>query len=74
MTRFINIRRKFWFCIKNFTNDDWGRTFVPKIPTYRILDLLSVFDFKKKPVIIGLRPGEKINEELISKSDSILTL
>ena len=50
-----------------------GELFVPKIPTYRILDLLSVFDFKKEPVVIGLRPGEKINEELISKSDSILT-
>ncbi len=74
MTRFsLTLEESFGFALKTLQMMTGGELFVPKIPTYRILDLLSVFDFKKKPVIIGLRPGEKINEELISKSDSILT-
>ena len=70
----LTLEESFGFALKTLQMMTGGELFVPKIPTYRILDLLSVFDLKKKPVIIGLRPGEKINEELISKSDSIQLL
>ena len=48
--------------------------FVPKIPSYRILDLAKSICPKNKIKIIGIRPGEKLHEELITKSDSELTV
>ena len=47
--------------------------FVPKIPSYNILDLANAFKNKPKFKYIGMRPGEKLHEEMISKSDSINT-
>lgn len=50
-----------------------GELFVPKIPSYRIMDVAEAIgpDCKKKE--IGLRPGEKIHEEMITSSDSFYT-
>lgn len=50
-----------------------GELFVPKIPSYRIMDVAEAIgpDCEKK--IIGLRPGEKIHEEMITSSDSFYT-
>lgn len=50
-----------------------GEIFVPKIPSYRILDLLKAIQKKPKFKIIGIRPGEKLHEEMITKSDSLNT-
>jgi len=47
-----------------------GEIIVPKIPSYRILDLVNAINSKAKIKLIGLRPGEKIYEELISSHDS----
>ena len=44
--------------------------FVPKLPSYKILDLVKAINPKKKIKFIGIRPGEKIHEELVSSSDS----
>ena len=51
-----------------------GLIFVPKIPSYRILDLAKSVSPKAKIKFIGLRPGEKLHEEMISNSDSINTI
>jgi len=51
-----------------------GEIFVPIIPSYRILDLAKAIDSKCKIKTIGIRPGEKIHEELISTVESRYTV
>ena len=51
-----------------------GEIFVPKIPSYRILDLAEAIDPNCEKPIVGIRPGEKIHEEMITSSDSINTV
>ena len=46
---------------------------MPKLPSYRILDLAKAINPLSKIKVIGVRPGEKIYEELISKADSLNT-
>lgn len=50
-----------------------GELFVPKIPSYKLMDVAEAIgpDCEKK--VIGLRPGEKIHEEMITSSDSFYT-
>ena len=50
-----------------------GELFVPKIPSYNIMDLAKAVDSNCKTTIIGIRPGEKVHEEMISSSDSYHT-
>ena len=50
-----------------------GELFVPKMPSYRISDLANAIDPSCKQVITGIRPGEKIHEDMITKSDSKYT-
>ena len=47
---------------------------VPKLQSFKITDLAKAINSKAKFKIIGVRPGEKIHEELISNSDSQLTI
>lgn len=47
-----------------------GEIFVPKIPSYNIMDLASAVSQDSKKEIIGIRPGEKLHEEMISVSDA----
>lgn len=51
-----------------------GEIFVPKIPSYRILDLAEAIGPECETPVIGIRPGEKIHEEMITTSDSFNTL
>ncbi|MBT1712214.1 UDP-N-acetylglucosamine 4,6-dehydratase (inverting) [Fulvivirgaceae bacterium PWU5] len=51
-----------------------GEIFVPKIPSYRITELAEAIGPKCKQEIVGIRPGEKIHEEMITKSDSFFTV
>ena len=51
-----------------------GEIFVPKIPSYRIMDVAKAIDPKIKTKVIGIRPGEKLHEEMITLSDSYRTL
>ena len=51
--------------------DAWGgEIFIPKIPSYRILDIAEAIGPDCKKPIVGIRPGEKIHEEMITSSDS----
>lgn len=51
-----------------------GEIFVPKIPSYRITDVASAIGPDCEHTIIGIRPGEKIHEEMITGSDSFNTV
>lgn len=50
-----------------------GEIFIPKIPSYRITDIAKAIDPDCKIEIIGIRPGEKIHEEMITTSDAFNT-
>lgn len=50
-----------------------GELFVPKIPSYKILDVADAIGPECKKDIIGIRPGEKVHEEMITSSDSFYT-
>ena len=51
-----------------------GELFVPKIPSYRILDVAEAIGPSCQRPIVGIRPGEKIHEEMITTSDSFSTV
>ena len=51
-----------------------GETYIPKIPSIKITDLAKVMSNNKKIKVIGIRPGEKINELLCASSAAHLTL
>lgn len=51
-----------------------GEILVPKIPSYRITDLASAIAPHCRQVLVGIRPGEKIHEEMITPSDSYTTV
>lgn len=50
-----------------------GELFVPKIPSYRITTLAEAVAPDCKTQIVGIRPGEKIHEEMITETDSLTT-
>ena len=50
-----------------------GELYVPKIPSYRILDVAEALAPDCKLDIVGIRPGEKLHEEMISETDSLCT-
>ncbi len=75
MTRFnITLEEGVNFVIDCFYKMWGGEIFVPKIPSYRILDLAKAINPKAKIKIKGVRPGEKIDEEMISINDAPNTL
>jgi len=51
-----------------------GEIFVPKIPSYRILDVAEAVCPNCEKPVVGIRPGEKIHEEMITVSDSYNTV
>ena len=58
-------------CLKKMRGSE---IFVPKIPSYKLMDLVYAFSRSPKIKIIGIRPGEKIHEEMISLFDSPNTI
>lgn len=50
-----------------------GEIFIPKIPSYKITDVAQAVAPECELVIVGIRPGEKIHEEMITASDSFYT-
>jgi FlaA1/EpsC-like NDP-sugar epimerase len=74
MTRFnISLEEGVNLVIFALANAWGGEIFVPKIPSYRILDVATAIAPKTKPVIVGIRPGEKLHEEMITEMDSYQT-
>lgn len=51
-----------------------GEIYVPKIPSYRILDVAAALAPGARLDVVGIRPGEKLHEEMITVSDSLQTL
>ncbi len=50
-----------------------GELFVPKIPSYKVVDVAEAIGPECRQEVIGIRPGEKIHEEMITSSDSFYT-
>jgi UDP-N-acetylglucosamine 4,6-dehydratase/5-epimerase len=75
MTRF-NITLEDGVKLVNYAlRNMWGgEIFVPKIPSYRILDVAKAVAPDCKINLIGLRPGEKIHEEMITETDAPNTI
>jgi len=75
MTRFnITLQEGVDFVIKSLERMWGGELFVPKIPSYRILDLAKAIGPECKLKFNGIRPGEKLHEEMITVTDAINTI
>ena len=74
MTRFnITLKESVETVLWTIKNTFGGEIIIPKIPSYKILDLAKAIDAKANLKFTGLRPGEKIFEEMITKHDSFVT-
>lgn len=75
MTRFnITLNQAVEFVLFSLKIMKGGEIFVPKIPSFKIIDLAKAIDPNKRIKFIGVRPGEKIHEEMVSVGDSINTI
>lgn len=75
MTRFwITLEQGVKFVLKNFERMQGGEIFVPKIPSMNIMDLAKAIAPECKTKIIGIRPGEKLHESMISEDDARSTI
>ena len=74
MTRFnISMQEGVNMVMHALENARGGEIFIPKIPSFNILDVAKAIDKNCEIKIIGLRPGEKLHEEMITESDSLNT-
>jgi len=74
MTRFsISLKESVKMVVWSLKNCIGGETVIPKIPSYRIMDLAKAIGPSAKINFIGIRAGEKIHEELITSNDSFNT-
>jgi UDP-N-acetylglucosamine 4,6-dehydratase/5-epimerase len=75
MTRFnITLKEGVDLVLWSIKNAMGGEIFVPKLSSYKITDVASAVGPTCKQKIIGIRPGEKIHEEMITTSDSQNTI
>jgi len=75
MTRFwITLDQGVNFVIKCLENMKGGEIFVPKIPSMKVTDVARAIAPDCKIKIIGIRPGEKLHEIMITTDDSLSTL
>ena len=75
MTRFnISLDEGVSMVLSALDNSLGGELLVPKIPSYRITDVAEAIGPSCEKPIIGIRPGEKIHEEMITTSDSFSTI
>ena len=75
MTRFwITLEQGVWFVIKAIETMIGGEVFVPKIPSMTMLDLAKVLAPECDVKVIGIRPGEKLHEALVSEDEARQTL
>ncbi|MGZ5243963.1 MAG: UDP-N-acetylglucosamine 4,6-dehydratase (inverting) [Bacteroidia bacterium] len=75
MTRFnISLEEGVDLVLHAIENAWGGEIYVPKIPSYRITDVAEAIGPDCKQEIVGIRPGEKIHEEMITEADSFNTI
>ena len=75
MTRFwLSLDQGVNFVISCFKKMTGGEIFVPKIPSIKITDLAKAMSPNTKIKIIGIRPGEKIHEQMCPKESSLYTI
>ena len=75
MTRFnISLQDGVDMVLWAIENAKGGEIFVPKIPSYRITDVAQAIGPECAYPVVGIRPGEKIHEEMITDSDSFNTI
>ena len=71
MTRFwLKLDEGVKFVLKNISRSYGGELFIPKIKSVKIIDLAKSFNNKYKFKVIGIRPGEKLHESLISEEEA----
>ena len=71
MTRFwITLRQGVDFVLKVLTEMQGGEVFVPKLPSMRVSDLATALGPGLPQHVIGIRPGEKLHETLITRTES----
>ncbi|MFM6003503.1 MAG: UDP-N-acetylglucosamine 4,6-dehydratase (inverting) [Sphaerospermopsis kisseleviana] len=74
MTRFnITLEEGVKMVLWTIENGRGSEIFVPKIPSYRITDVATAIAPQAEQRVVGIRPGEKIHEEMITSSDSYNT-
>lgn len=75
MTRFnITLEDGVNMVLWSIKNAQGAEILVPKIPSYRILDVAEAVGPDCEKPVVGIRPGEKIHEEMITVSDSLNTV
>jgi UDP-N-acetylglucosamine 4,6-dehydratase len=75
MTRFwITLQQGVNFVVTSIASMQGGEIFVPKIPSMRMTDLAHCLAPEKPIKVVGIRPGEKLHEVMITEDDSRLTL
>ena len=75
MTRFwLTIDEGVQFVLDSLSRMHGGEIFVPKIPSFKVVDVATVISPNSPIKIIGIRPGEKLHEVMITEDDSEYTL
>lgn len=75
MTRFnISLQDGVDMVMYAIENHLGGEIFIPKIPSYKILDIAEAIAPNCNTEVVGIRPGEKLHEEMITDTDSLNTI
>lgn len=75
MTRFnLTIRNAIYFVLNSASIMIGGEIFVPKLPSYNIMQLAKLIGPNCEYKIIGIRPGEKLHETMIGENESYLAM
>ncbi|MFC2028973.1 UDP-N-acetylglucosamine 4,6-dehydratase (inverting), partial [Chloroflexota bacterium] len=75
MTRFwLSLEQGVRFVIKCIEQMEGGEVFVPKIPSMKVVDLAQAIAPEAEINVVGIRPGEKLHEALISEDESRTTV
>jgi len=75
MTRFwITLGKSVNFVLSSLSIMEAGEIFVPKLPSMKLVDLANVIAPGVKQEIVGIRPGEKLHEILITEQDAVSTI
>jgi UDP-N-acetylglucosamine 4,6-dehydratase (inverting) len=74
MTRFmITLEEGVELVWRSFDDMHGGEIYVKKIPSMKVIDLATAVDKNAIQKVVGIRPGEKLHEEMIGEDDSIYT-